>query len=593
MKPLISIFLLIICVNMSRNFSSSHDQSFDSKFSSSILNSSLGSPLASRSYSSPLRSATFKNTSFDRVSYIPLTPIVPHVEEPHSATSVISAFRELQAKSKGIEWERSQAVKERDELKATLSDNRRRASNERSKFEMEVTEDLLRQKAANDRLRHDRADLESKVTSEEEISRNIDRGIRAEQTLMAALKDDCDSNDRQIESLEKQIALQREELAVITKRTKQVNIVTESHSPKKNKGQYKRLYELIESLETQINKVNNSAARSSNKFASLQRYVETIVKINGELVDTLISREQTRARVLRLSGQLTPRYAWPKEVPYTEILGLVNDAAVATATGIVQNSALKASEEAIKTVISAISPVKHGYGHRSSSASAAARGRSVLDPEESFNRDADVEDWLTKLKQRKSRAAHDYLNKSTTSTASDRNVSVFNAERYRPISSVGYGIKLTKQRKPKSKKGKKSRAADAANSSGLLSSQSFLSAGPGLTTTKRRNHTKETAIARQSAISNATRFAAAATAAATTSAVHNTPSHRDRRSPSRERSPLTHAALMNPIHGDGVQSENRASFIPTGGNSNEFNVVASVSKANRAVKQLNATVASR
>lgn len=584
---------------MSRNVSRAHDQSFDSKFSSSILNTSHGTPLTSRSYNSPLRSNTFKNTSFDRVSYIPLTPVATQTEEPHSATSVISAFRELQAKSKSIEHERSEAVKERDELKTALSDQRRKFANDRSKFEMETTEVLLHQKAINDRIRHERSDLEAKVLAEEEISRSIDRGVKAEHALIAAIRDECDVHDRQIETLDKQIALQREELAVINKRIRQTNIVTESHSPKKNRGQYKRLNELIESLEAQIAKVNNSAARSATKFSSLQRYVDLIVKINGELVDTLVTREQTRARILRLSGQMTPRYAWPKEVPYTEILGIMNDAALATASGEVQNSALKASEEAIKTVIRAISPSKSRH--------AATVRRSVLDPAEdgTANRDDEVEDWLARLKQQR-RGLNRDVNKSTTSlgSANERHVSVFNAKKYRPITSVGYGVtfntaapgggRRTKKGKKSSKKMTRSQDDSEFNTSAALAgNQSFHSVGSGITTTKRRNHTRETVIARQSAISNATRFAAAATAAATTSAVHHTPAHAGRRSPSRERSPLTAAALYTPIHGDNVQSENRASFIPSGGNSAEFNVVASVSKANRAVKQLNATVASR
>lgn len=535
-----------------------------------------------------------------------MTPVVSQPEEPHSATSVISAFRELQAKSKSIEHERSEAVQERDLLKTALSDQRRKFANDRSKFEMETTEMLLHQKAINDRIRHERADLEAKVLAEEEISRSVDRGMKAEHALIAALKEECGVHDRQMETLEQQIQLQREELSVIKGRIKHVNIVTESHSPKKNKGQYRRLNELIESLETQIAKVNNSAARSATKFASLQKYVDLIVKINGELVETLVTREQTRARILRLSGQMAPRYAWPKEVPYTEILGIVNDAALATANGSVQNDALKASEEAIKQVIRAISPSKtHRHLNTSTSTSAAHHNRSVLDPEEgSGNRDDEVEDWLTRLKQQR-RGTRD-VNKSSTS-AEERHVSVFNARKYRPIASVGYGVKFNTatgglvgagRRAKKSKKADRKHLtsqddSDFNTSTALAANQSFHSVGSHLTTTKRRNHTRETVIARQSAISNATRFAAAATAAATTSAVHHTPSHTRQRSPSRDRSPLTTAALYAPIHGDNVQSENKASFIPSGGNKAEFNVVASVSKANRAVKQLNATVASR
>lgn len=42
-----------------------------------------------------------------------------------SATSVIGAFRELQVKTKAIEVERANAIKERDELRKALLEKRR------------------------------------------------------------------------------------------------------------------------------------------------------------------------------------------------------------------------------------------------------------------------------------------------------------------------------------------------------------------------------------------------------------------------------------------------------------------------------------
>jgi hypothetical protein len=50
--------------------------------------------------------------------------------------------------------------------------------------------------------------------------------------------------------------------------------------------------------------------------------------VNGDLCNTILAREKTKERVIQFASLYTPpRYTWPKQLPYTEILSVINDAA--------------------------------------------------------------------------------------------------------------------------------------------------------------------------------------------------------------------------------------------------------------------------
>jgi hypothetical protein len=50
--------------------------------------------------------------------------------------------------------------------------------------------------------------------------------------------------------------------------------------------------------------------------------------VNGDLCNTILAREKTKERVIQFASLYTPpRYTWPKQLPYSEILSVINDAA--------------------------------------------------------------------------------------------------------------------------------------------------------------------------------------------------------------------------------------------------------------------------
>ena len=143
-------------------------------------------------------------------------------------------------------------------------------------------------------------------------------------------------------------------------------------------------------------------------------------------------------------------------------------------------------------------------------------------------------------------------------------------------SALGRFVELSEKPKKKLKK-RKTRRSRSTSATGRRNSS----------TTSHRQHSLERVIARQGAITSATRFAAAANAAANATRIVDNPTpvnamHRRSMSPTGRNRKETNT------------NSSKLSFIPSSGTaSNEFNVIASVSKASRAAKQLNASLASK
>lgn len=430
----------------------------------------------------------------------------------NSANSVIRAFRELQTKQKNIEQERILAVRERDEMRHRLSELRRNQALWRSKSEIEATENFLTVRTANERLKFDFGDVEARLTAQESKYNAIERHRIALKSMQATLQDDVSNNDAKIGIMEHQNSVLRAELYAIESRSNQMTRVA-IRSPEKHRKHLDGVNKSTQSLEHEIEKIRNAKIRTMTKTKALQNYMDLIIKINGDLSDTLISREQIKAEIMRLSSRiLPPHYTWPKEV---------------------RSPSPRRSRSASRTRTN-----EHtGAVVQAAIDSAAALNAQLLNHNTSFNTTAHNTSGVSRQSRRSSFSA-----------------------------------------------GARSKSASSMNRS-------------------RTSSASTKSIARQGAVTYATRFAAAAAAAATAARVHNTPSPvKTSRSPGatvlydglRGTWVSTEASggIDGPTHAD-RQPESKACFIPAGNQTNEFNVVASVSKASRAAKELNATIASK
>jgi hypothetical protein len=456
--------------------------------------------LSSIAYSSPLttpskyQQSLQKKSTVEHSTYISpnanrTSPTAP-IYNNDSATNIIKAFRELQSKQKDVEQERLLAMKDRDDLRQRLSELRRGQALWRSKAEIEATENFLTIRTANDRLKYEYGDIEAKLTVQESKYNAIERHRIALRSMQGTLQDDVSQNDARISTMEHQNAVLRAELHTIESRIANLNRAT-IRSPEVHRKHSQSVLQSVEVLDHEIEKVKIAKMRTQAKTSALQTYMDLIIKINNDLSDTLISREQIKAEIMRLSSRMhPPHYTWPKEVRSPSI----------------ERRKRSNSDAAAAVVQAAID-------------SAAALNSQLLNHSSSLSRSSS---------RRSGRSAS--ANRSRISAASTKS------------------------------------------------------------------------IARQGAVNYATRFAAAATAAATAARVHNTPSpvKSSRNSPIatfRSTGGLSGAQeggasnIDGPTHAD--RQESRACFIPSGNQACEFNVVASVSKAARAAKELNATIASK
>lgn len=86
-----------------------------------------------------------------------------------------------------------------------------------------------------------------------------------------------------------------------------INSQRQSHtSPSLHSSRYLALLDTASALQAQILQTQQSKAKIDSSTDALQTYVELLLKINGDLLDTLIQREQNRARALRIDAKYKP-----------------------------------------------------------------------------------------------------------------------------------------------------------------------------------------------------------------------------------------------------------------------------------------------
>ncbi len=520
-----------------------------------------------------------------------------------SSTSVLSAFRELQNKIKAIENERYLLNQEKDELKQSLLELKRSSSLEKNKIEIETTESLLHLKSIYDKLKKTYHDLQYQYLSQEDIYQSYDKKKYSQEQYISSLQHDIVHYQEKVLSLEKEQILLRKNRQESKYRVEDLE-VTKRLSPQKHAREELPYQHELTTLYNNIHNVSYDNEKLQLKIESLQSYIDVIIKVNGDLCDTLIDREKAKGKFLRALSP-PPRYTWPKEIPYNNILQVVNDAAKVQATAVLETSAVKATEAAMKSIIRAISPSKSP----SRAGSVSPRSRSPNDAHRSYSRH--VTDYsedgvrVHNSPEKIQRRLEHSLNNLTSSAQkryhydADVNHSVHfdddddrlnmhsdededEEQVVRSDDGLGrytdpdiFDQKKTRRVKKRGVRGGRKRSSSAGVGGRSCSSS----------LTRRQANSVERLITRQGAITSATRFAAAATAAINAANVVNTPSvvHSNH---SRHTSP----SLSEGGRGRGTS---KVDFIPSGAHSKEFNVIASVSKASRAAKTLNAHLASR
>jgi hypothetical protein len=570
-----------------------------------------------------------------------------------ATTSVMSAFRELQNKTKHVENERYLLLKEKDELKNKIMESKRNAAIHRNKLEIETTESLLTHRNHYEKVQKVYNDLNYQFLTQREHHEALEKKLSSQEKHYHGLQHDL------IHYQEKLLALEKHKISLEkTMNDSKMRVgdleLNQRLSPQKHSRSEFPLLQEMNSLEEDVAAVHREQSSIDRKVVHLQDYIDLILKINGDLCQTLIQREKAKNQFLRTLSP-PPRYSWPKDVPYNNVIDMVNDAARVHASIALENSALKVTENAIKSVVDALSPSSSynpanrrkspmrggGGASRSQSPSSTTtptrmRGHSQRQSSSSvggiYNSPERIERRLhssmntlsSPSKEKHSATHHSHVSfDDQINMQSDEGEEQEDEEEQeeseeeedddeetdRNLKNMGRLVKeysnlkrsngkLTKKKKKKKKTSssssniRRSRSLEASTASSRRRSHSGSSF---------RQHSLETVLARQGAITSATRFAAAVDAAANAARIvdNPTPVHALHRAggsgypPAPPSSSAHNTNTATTVH-DSHDPANKLSFIPASSSkNNEFNMIASVSKASRASKNLNATLASK
>jgi hypothetical protein len=244
-----------------------------------------------------------------------------------SASSVIGAFRQLQAKSRIVEQERADAFKERDDLQSQMLKQSQAQNFGRNQSEMQHSESFLKIESAREQLEASRRDLELKILTFQELIASTQRSNSNDRGIFLTLQADISNMRDTLHSLKGTNRGLEGELTNSNKRNSRIDFHKDQSSGERCK-QSGYLENSISNATEHIAKGNKANCLSKIRCDDLQRYMELILKINGDLSRRIADTVSARAHMRNITERLIPpHYAWPKELSYDCIQNIVSEAA--------------------------------------------------------------------------------------------------------------------------------------------------------------------------------------------------------------------------------------------------------------------------
>ena len=245
------------------------------------------------------------------------------------SAEVLAAFRELKQKAKGLETEHKEILRENERLRNELSVSRRESLRfRRGAREMQLSDSLAHARKDMESKRKEVAELERDLIIMEDANRSIERGVTSGRAKLASVSDDSEQVHANVNEQELECKSMEEELKKINERCmylqSRINAL-----PQAKQQQTNRMKEALSTMEAELLKIRSATEQGKIRGSGLHRYIEMMIGINGELCDTILAREEAKARVLRISGKLSPSPSGVGSVvqPYNDVLAAVGAAA--------------------------------------------------------------------------------------------------------------------------------------------------------------------------------------------------------------------------------------------------------------------------
>jgi len=246
-----------------------------------------------------------------------------------NSTAVLNAFKELKVKAKGLETELKDIQREAESLRSQLSVSRRQSFVRRGPRELQLLESLQFARSEAEAKRKEVGELERDLVIMEDASRSIERGITSSRTRLASVEDDAHYIISNLKEHELTVKSMEEELATLEERCdylqSRVNAL-----PQAKEQQTQRMKEAVATMENELVKIQSATDQNKIRSAGLHRYIEMMIATNGELCDTILAREEAKARVMRITGHMSPPPSGVGSAfqPYNEVLSNIAKNAV-------------------------------------------------------------------------------------------------------------------------------------------------------------------------------------------------------------------------------------------------------------------------
>lgn len=314
---------------INKNHYNNHNNSISRiSFNDNSLSSSINIKRHGDYTSNNINSTTTKTINMKKSASIPVDTLQSQLGVGTTAvTNIVAAFRELQTKLKIIEEERANAFRDKEETKRQLENLRKEFAIKQSTLEINTTEQLLNTSASSEQLRTHLGEVQAQESSLHHIHGSLQRTIKAHKSILQGLEEDISELNPKMWSLEERNKILTDELRNVESRISQLEVqpLQKSHSDLVELAAVKS--EVL-ATESHISELYNATRRTNIRISALEKYANLMTTVNGDLCNTILARERTKERVIEFASLYTPpRYSWPKQLPYTEILSVINDAA--------------------------------------------------------------------------------------------------------------------------------------------------------------------------------------------------------------------------------------------------------------------------
>lgn len=220
--------------------------------------------------------------------------------------NVLAAFRDLKARAKALEMEQKEIRRGADEVRSQLSMSRRESFKfTKSPQEMKQMDSMMRLRKETEERRRQVNELERDLMVLEDASRSLERGVTSARARLASLDDDTLQTNSILRQHEQEMGRLLEELrareASCEQLSKQILAL-----PKAKQLQTNRMKEAVASMSSEVQKVRSATDQLKLRSAGISKYIEMMIGVNGEMCDTILSREKAKATFLRMAEKVSP-----------------------------------------------------------------------------------------------------------------------------------------------------------------------------------------------------------------------------------------------------------------------------------------------